>query len=289
MRELTYDYYIERKMTREVWNSARDAVDHQLQEVRRDLDPTWRQIPERPKGSKHRLRADWERLDMLHQRDIIAGELENALVLPCEEKRFFDTMRVRPKWWDETQEEGSVTWPKPSPSRIWSDEHWMSTTEAAATLAVSESAVFRGIRTGRLEASRIGGFLRLKRSCIADLVLERTRVVSLDEAAASVGVSPQTIGTWVRQGTIPVARRGERAFIQVEDLRHWETEIKQLVQSVVAARELQLSKYELRGLIERGVLHALKSSRRTYFDRLEIEALAQEKLTRRLHNVVVAE
>ena len=167
VRELAYDYYVGKKLTRDAWLGARDGIEHELNVIRRDLDPRWRLLPAAPSRPKGRLRAEWASLDLAHQRDIIASELESATVAPCPSSSFFfDPSRISPKWWDDDHASTNV-WPKVSRTRIWSNDHWMSTREAATLLRMSESAVFRGIRRGDLEAVRFGWALRLSRDYVS--------------------------------------------------------------------------------------------------------------------------
>jgi len=277
VRELAYDYYVGKKLTRDAWLSARDGIEHELNAIRRELDPRWRLLPAVTPGTKGRLRAEWASLDLTHQRDIIASELESATVAPCPSRAFFfDPSRISPKWWDERDHPPPYVWPKVSRTRIWSDDHWMSTKEAATLLRMSESAIFRGIRRGDLEAVRFGWALRLSRGYVAGLAKHLLGAMSAHEAATHIGVSAASMTMWMKRGTIPAFRYAGHCYIQPEALNHWGAELGRLVSSAQAARELGVSAGVVAKMVSAGILHAIKCPQVTYLDRNEVEATARD-------------
>jgi len=277
VRELAYDYYVGKKVTRDAWLSARDGIEHELNAIRREIDPRWRLLPAVIPGTKGRLRAEWSSLDLAHQRDIIASELESATVGPCPSRAlFFDPSRISPKWWDEGDHPPIYVWPKVPRTRIWSDDDWMSTKETAAVLRMSESAVFHGIRRGDLEAVRFGWALRLSRDYVAGLAQHLVGAMSAQEAATHIGVSANAMTGWIRRGTIPAFRYAGNCYIQPEALNQWGAELGRLVSSAQAARELGVSIGVVAKMVSGGVLHAIKCPQVSYLDRNEVEATARD-------------
>jgi len=277
VRELAYDYYVGKQLTRDAWLSARDGIEHELNAIRRDLDPRWRMLPSVTSRTKGRLRAEWASLDLAHQRDIIASELESATVAPCPSSSFFfDPSRIRPKWWDESDRAPTNVWPKVSRTRIWSNDHWMSTKEAATLLRMSESAVFHGIRRGDLEAMRFGWSLRLSRDYVAGLAEHVAGAMSAQEAATHIGVSAATMTMWMKRGTIPAFRYAGHCYIQPDALNQWGAELGNLVSSAQVARQLGVSVGVVSKMVSAGVLHAIKCPKVAYLDRHEVEVTARD-------------
>ncbi|HML00735.1 MAG TPA: zinc ribbon domain-containing protein, partial [Acidimicrobiales bacterium] len=80
LQTLASDYYVQRTLTKEEWQAARDGLKRNLRVAQRLYEPRWRpELARHPRGQAN-LRKSWDALDLSHRRDIIASELEFATI-----------------------------------------------------------------------------------------------------------------------------------------------------------------------------------------------------------------
>jgi site-specific DNA recombinase len=221
LRLLAHDYYVERRLTREVWESARDGLERELGDARLRFDPSWRPTVSRRPGGSSQFQRDWESLDLSHRRDILASEIEYVTVTPVKGYRGgLDSGRVHPVWRDDDPELAAKAWPVTGNDRVdmWVKERWMNTREAAEALGISMLSVTAMARKGELPTVKHGRHYRYNREVIARAVETYSGRVRSSEVARRLDVKPTRVTNWIRRGKLPAVRRGHYYYVRPEDI-----------------------------------------------------------------------
>ena len=277
LERLVADYYVERRLTRAEWISARDGLEHQLSVARRHFDPRWKLAPVSSSSAVLSIRSRWKALDRAHQRDIIASELEFATLDPCTLDGMFDPARVRPTWWDDEPGLSSkAPWPGKRSARVdaWSGDSWMKTTEIMSVFDLSYSAVGRRVRAGQLHVIRLGNNYRFSRRDITSVARRVVGGLTTEQAAARLGVPKHCITAWVRDHNLPAFKLGQRYYLQPVELDAWCSELRRLMGVKDVAIQLHLAPATVYRMIRDGKLHCLKRGRSIRLDRDEVSKLA---------------
>ncbi len=224
LRQLTTDYYVERRLTRGEWETARSGLERRLHSARRQFDPQWRQpLPRRP-PSAIRFRADWDTLDVAHQRDIIASELQFATIDKPKQKATLDVSRVRATWWEDDPEMSPTPWTVTGAIEVdaWDRERWMTTKQVMSALGLSHSSVTRRVGAGELPAVKLGGQFRYLRTDVekAQKVVEGLAgAITAEEAAHRLDVTKYAVLDWIGSNSLPAVKWGRRYFLQPAEVQ----------------------------------------------------------------------
>lgn len=221
LRLLATDYYVTRRVTRDEWETARDGLDRQLAAARRLCDPRWQPAVVAKPKHPDRLRTDWGSLDLSHQRDVIASELEFATVGPASTRGGLDSGRITARWWESDPILSSDQWPVDDQPDldIWNRDRWMGTREVAVALGIPMVSVTAMVQAGELPAVRLPRRYRYRRSDIEKAAERLANTIRTSEAAAILGVSQPRVADWIRKGKLPAVRRGGYHYLRPDDVR----------------------------------------------------------------------
>ena len=285
IRKLATDYYVEHRITREEWFTARDGLEQQLNAARRLLEPGWKQPPIRRPSA--RFRSDWDSLDFDHKRDIVASELRFASITRAPRNGVLDVSRVIATWWDDEPQLSSTPWTVTRTLGVdaWDCERWIGTKEVAALLGLPYAAIGRMVRAGELPAVRLGSAFRFKRDDVTNIVGPLVGALGTAEAAKRLGVSRWWLTDQIRRGHEPAAKRGKRYYLQpsdVAELAHdLDTQRSQLIGVKDALYYLGIPRSALYRMIRSGQLTASRHGRWYQFRRDEIQAAAEKRFEAR--------
>lgn len=258
--ELTTDYFVHRKLSREEWLVARDGLQHHLHLARRQFDPNWRGLQVRQEAPPRELRTAWRTLEFAHQRDVIASELEFALVHPTRQRAFFDAKRIEPRWCDDIPVlAGAYPWPNESRSRMrsWLDPDVVLADEVADLLGITVPQVRVWMRGGAFHGTKAGHHWRFNRQEINEIARRVRGSLGTDEVAERLGVTDKGVIYWIRSGLLPAYKVAGRYHIQPDEFRDWGEKLAELVSANDAARLLGVSRYWMKKLIESGEVDAI--------------------------------
>ena len=279
--ELTTDYFVHRKLTREEWLVARDGLQHHLHLARRQSDPNWRGLQFRQEAPPRELRTAWSTLDFAHQRDVIASELEFALVHPTRQRAFFDAKRIEPRWCDDIPVlEGAYPWPNGSRSRMrpWLDPDVVLADEVADLLGITVPQVRVWMRGGAFHGTKAGHHWRFSRQEIEDVARRVKGSLGTAEVAEILGVTDKGVVFWIRNGSLPGCKVAGRYRIPAEEFRAWGGELAELLSANHATRLLGVSRYWMKKLIESGEIDAIADRVGAKFvDRSQVMAVASRR------------
>jgi site-specific DNA recombinase len=279
--ELTTDYFVHRKLTREEWLVARDGLQHRLHLARRDFDPNWRGLQVRQEAPPRELRTAWSTLEFAHRRDIIASELEFVLVHPTRQRAFFDAKRVEPRWCDDIPVlEGAYPWPNGSRSRMrpWLDPDVVLADEAADLIGISVPQVRVWMRGGAFHGTKAGHHWRFSREEIEDVARRVKGSLGTAEVAEILGVTDKGVVFWIRNGSLPACKVAGRYHIQPDEFRVWSEKLAELISANDAARRLGVSRYWMKKLIESGEVDAISDRVGAKFvNRSQVMAVARRR------------
>jgi len=279
--ELTTDYFVHRKLTREEWRAARDGLQHHLHVARRQFDPDWRGMQVRQEAPPRELRASWSTLEFAHRRDIIASELEFALVHPTRQRAVFDAKRIEPQWCDDIPIlEGAYPWPNGKRSRMrpWLDPDVILADEAADLLGIAVPQVRDWMRAGAFHGTKAGHHWRFDRQEIEDVAGRVKGSLGTAEVAELMGVSEKGVVFWIRNGWLPAYKAVGRYHVQPDELRSWGEKLAELVSANDAARLLGVSRYWMKKLIKSGEIDAISDRVGAKFvNRSQVLAVARRR------------
>jgi len=278
MQTLAVDYYVNRRLTTEEWEAARDGLEEQLGHARRLHTPGWQ--PPQGRANKRRpgFRGAWETLDLLHRRDIIASELRYATITPRIGGRVIDAQRVRPTWWDDHSSLSVRPARKADclDADVWDGSRWIGTGEAATILAISSAAVRAMVSSGQLPVVKHRRIFRFLRSDVETVAAGFARAVGTAQVAAVLGVSQHRIDHWIEGGLLPAEKRGGFYRVGLDELRAFGDSLRavrtQLVETDEAARILGRSVPSIIEMVGRGRFECIRHGRIYLLRRDQVEA-----------------
>ena len=285
LRELSRDFYVNRKLSREEWEAARNGLEEALRDVRRRLEPGW--APDAESAARHArtLRTSWSRLTIDHQRDIVASELRFVTIEPAEVKGTIDSRRVEPTWHAADPGFAERSQPPAGARRMspWDNTYWAGTGEAAQLLGISREAVLAMIHRGQLPTVRAHRHYRIARSDL-DQLLGKLPMLSLSDVRKEMGVCDRTVWRWVSLGWLPVEPWNGRRMVRrdaYERLSRLLCEVDQkLITTQEASRILGLKAETVAGMARSGKLQAFHSWRGLLFDKAKVEAEESDRRQR---------
>jgi site-specific DNA recombinase len=182
---LARDYYVAHRISREEFFACRTGLAHDLEETKRALVPNWRGESLGGPLSPKKLRVEWPSFNTERQRQILATELDHAIIHPALRGACVDLTRVEPVWWDDLgpDPQGEVqtpvgAWRAPPLKAARADPagRWLSVEQVRRSLGnIGRRVLYDIIREGQLPATRKGTALRIRRGDLARYV-ERSRI-----------------------------------------------------------------------------------------------------------------
>jgi excisionase family DNA binding protein len=114
---------------------------------------------------------------------------------------------------------------------------------------------------------------------------ERPRGLTAAQAAAIIGVRPQTVHQWVLNGRLPKLVRYQHGGLDLADverlaLQRWRPGHQYWITTTEAAQILKLSEGRVRQLVEGDRIPAVMHEGRLLYRRAQIEVIAHARLTR---------
>jgi excisionase family DNA binding protein len=276
LSELVTDYYVCRKLSRDEWNAARDALEHQLNVARRHFDPRWRVSIVRRDERPVKFRREWNTFDAAHQRDIIASELEYVVVHRSDTTSQLDSARVEPHWGDDG--DGGYPWASKVKGRVHTlaDPNLLRTNEAATILGAEKYQILQRVHAGELHPITVRKQYRFRRSEVQKLAKRLSGALGTAELARALGVSPSYVTLWIERGQLPAFKFAGAYHVRPEDMREFAEQLSRLLRPSQAAPLLGLSTGMVYVLINKGDLHVLKKGW-TYVDRQEVMGLREQR------------
>lgn len=182
---LARDYYVAHRISREEFFACRAGLAHDLEVTKRAVVPNWRGETLGGPLDPKKLRGEWPSLRAERKRQILATELDHAIVHPARRGATVDLTRVEPVWWDDLgpDPQGEVVmptgaWRAPPPKAARADPagRWLSVEQARRYLGnIGRRVLYDIIRSGELDATRRGTALRIRRGDLVRYV-ERSRI-----------------------------------------------------------------------------------------------------------------
>ncbi len=281
VRALTVDYYVQRRITTEEWETARDGLDDQLRQALQAHAP--RRRPRTPTEAK-RFSMAWERLDVSHRRDIIASELHFAIITPRISGRVIDAQRVQPTWWNDMPTAQARRRHRDSlDATVWDSTTWIGTSEAAEILGVCAQTVGFMIRSGQLPGIKHRRIMRIPRSDVDAMATSFAGSVRSVEVAATLGVSQHRVDYWIEGGLLPARKLGGFWRVRVDDLHTFALALRDLQSALIdtseAARLLDQSVPWIVELAKRGELDSVRHGGKYLLRRDQVEDMAAHLVT----------
>lgn len=266
LRTLAHDYYVERQLTREEWESAKEGLERRLRDVKKHYEPQGYLPAAGGQKQLKRLILAWDTLELFHRRDVIASELECATISPSSVRGKADLQRVQLKWWDENPALESP-WPSPRVRSIevWNESKWVSSTQAAAIMGMTRQTVLNLTHASALSGELVSGQFRYLRSEIEHTADHFAGTIGTSEAAGRIGVPHYLLSRWIRAGRLPAVKRGNWYRIHPDNLRAFTDELsrirKELIDTTEAARLIGITPSWLSKLAAEGRFQRVRFGR----------------------------